>query len=283
MRFFFVLFILGLLAAGCGTGTTTNRDVKHLSPEAIQKKLLGNWLVFKVGTRNATEEQAALLQDTLSRLKDIFELNTFIVSPGKVVVEDSLGRWQQRTWELLPPDIIGFKEEENVFEIVTLSDSILTLSSRIDYKKAHADIMLACYRIKTEGYGDQGLAATALSRWRTKPAKPETPAAIAGRVVSLLQYDGIYLEALNNSGADYFNTRRFQLPFSYYNGGVMLKPFDSSSRFAGLFFNAGDARTAHGLLKEYFEASPYPEEDNYMLAYSAFMKNLAAAIQKGNP
>ncbi|WP_300602265.1 hypothetical protein [Niabella sp.] len=278
MRLICCLLFLCLMSR-CGPVVNAPGGVKGLSSQQIEKKLQGSWLIYKVGTREASEKQLEPLQDTLNRLRCRFELTALTILPHTLMLEDSLGRLQKRTWQLLPPDMIGMREEEPVWEIVSLSDSILTLSQRVDQKKTHADVLLACYRVNADRYEGVDLGHVSLNRWRQQPAQPETPVQIAARVASLLRYDGIYLQALNSSNSDYFDTRKFHLPFSYYNGGVSLKAFDSTSAFAGLFYNAGDASIAHGLLKTYLDTRPYPRERNYMLAYAGFMKNLAEVIE----
>ncbi|MCF3109069.1 hypothetical protein LL912_09795 [Niabella sp. CC-SYL272] len=263
----------------CGPVVTAPGDIKALSPNQIEKKIQGSWLIYKVGTKEASEKQLEPLLDTLTRLKNRFELTALTILPHQLFLEDSLGRQQKRTWKLLPPDMIGMQEEDLVWEIVGLSDSILTLSVRVDYKKKHTDALLACYRVNADQYEGVDLGHASLNQWRQPPQGPETRTQVAARVASLLRYDGVYLQALSNSSSDYFDTRKFHLPFSYYNGGIGLKAFDPSSAFAALFYNAGDAETAYSLLKEYLNTRPYPNEKNYMLAYAGFMKNLAEVIE----
>ncbi len=265
--------------SGCGPAVNTPGGIKTLAPKQIEKKLQGSWLVYKVGTREASEKQLEPLQDTLTRLRNRFELTALTIGPHTLLLEDSLGRQQKRTWQLLPPDMIGMQEEEPVWEIVSLSDSILTLSLRVDHKKKRADVLMACYRVDANRYGGMDLGHATMNRWRPLPQHPETTAQIAARVVSLLRYDAVYLQALNNSNSDYFDTRKFHLPFSYYNGGISLKPFDPASSFAALFYSTEDAKTAYSLLKEYLDTRPYPREKNYMLGYAGFMKNLAEVIE----
>ncbi|WP_143019651.1 hypothetical protein [Niabella drilacis] len=257
----------------------TDRDLQARTPRQTEKKLQGSWVVYKVGTREAAEDRLKPLQDTLSRLRNRFELTALTIGPRLFITEDSTGKQQQRTWQLLPPDMIETKGGAELFEIVSLSDSILTLSLRIDNKRTHADALLACYRVDPERYEGKDLAHASLNQWRQHPQQPETPVQIASRLTSLLRYDALYLEVLNNSNSDYFNTRRFHLPFSYYNGGMGLKDFDPASQFAALFYDGRDAEKAYGLLKEYFNTRPYPRIENYMQAYAGFMKNLAEVIE----
>ncbi|WP_018630014.1 hypothetical protein [Niabella aurantiaca] len=277
MRPVFCLILLCTLAS-CGPVVNSSRDVRSLSPKQIEKKLQGSWLIYKVGTRKAGEAQLEPLQDTLNRLKDRLELTAVTIAPRRFITEDSTGRLQQQAWQLLPPDMIGLAGGE-VFEIAVLSDSTLALSLRIDQKKAHTDALLACYRVDAGKHEGKDLSHPLLNQWRQPPRQAETRAQIASRVVSLLRYDALYLEVLNSSNSDYFNTRKFHLPFSYYNGGMGMKAFDPASPFAALFYNSGDARKAYELLKENFNVRPYPRIKNYMLAYAAFMKDLAAVIE----
>ncbi|MBO9593042.1 MAG: hypothetical protein J7599_09035 [Niabella sp.] len=278
MRLIFCLLFLWLMS-GCGPAVNTPGGIKTLSPKQIEKKLQGSWLIYKVGTREATEAQLEPLQDTLTRLRNRFELTAVNLTPSLFIIEDSTGRQQPHGWQLLPPDMIELKGGAEVFEIVTLSDSTLTLALRIDNKKTHADALLACYRVDAGRYGGKDLAHASLNQWRTPAPQPETPVQIAARVAGLLRYDALYLEVLNNSNSDYFNTRKFHLPFSYYNGGLSLKPFDPASSFAALFYDSGDAKKAHELLQTHFNTRPYPREKNYMLGYAGFMKNLAEVIE----
>lgn len=278
MRLIFCLLFLWMMS-GCGPAVNPPGGIKALSPKQIEKKLLGSWLIYKVGTREASEKQLEPLLDTLTRLRNRFELTSLTVLPHLLLMEDSLGRQQKRTWQLLPPDMIGMQEEDPVWEIVSLSDSLLTLSLRIDHQKKHADVLLACYRVNANRYEGVDLGHASLNRWRQLPQHAETRMEIAARVISLLRYDGVYLQALNNSNSDYFDTRKFHLPFAYYNGGISLKAFDPASSFAALFYSAADAETAYNLLKEYLDTRPYPREKNYMLGYAGFMKNLAEVIE----
>lgn len=278
MRFIYCFWVLYLLT-GCGPAMNADHDAQSRTPQQTEKKLRGSWMIYKVGTREATEAQLEPLQDTLTRLRDRFELTAVSIAPRLFITEDSMGRQQQYSWQLLPPDMIELKGGAEVFEIVTLSDSTLTLALRIDNKKAHADALLACYRVDAGRYGGKDLAHASLNQWRKPAPQPETPVQIAARAAGLLRYDALYLEVLNNSNSDYFNTRKFHLPFSYYNGGMSLKPFDPASSFATLFYNSEDAKKAHELLKAHFNARPYPREKNYMLAYAAFMRALAEVIE----
>jgi len=278
MRFICCFWMLYVLT-GCGPAMNTARDVQSRAPQQTEKMIQGSWMIYKVGTREATEAQLEPLQDTLTRLRDRFELAVMNIAPRLFITEDSMGRQQQYGWQLLPPDMIELKGGAEVFEIVTLSDSTLTLALRIDNKKTHADALLACYRVDAERYGGKDLGHPSLNQWRKLPQQPETPVQIASRVAGLLRYDALYLEVLNNSNSDYFNTRKFHLPFSYYNGGMSLKPFNPASPFAVLFYDSTDARKAHDLLKAHFNTRPYPRDKNYMLAYAAFMKGLAEVIE----
>lgn len=282
MRLLFMIVLSTLLASGCNLKLKSDTDIRQLSVKEAEAVLQGSWLVSEVGIKETDEEVQGFFRDTLLHLKNAMELTTLAILPGhQFVTEDSLGNLTQRTWEFFPPNLIGFKRDDTVFEIAGLSDSTLTLDLRLDHQKKTVNVLLACYRIRSRQQG-KDLSHPSFNKWRVKPAVAEDHAAIVQRVVSLLQYDAVYLEAIANSSADYFNTRRFHLPFSYYNGGVGLRNFDSTSRFAGLFFNTDNAKEAYTLLKENLNVRPYPRIDNYMLAYAAFFKDLAAVIALNN-
>ncbi|ANH80544.1 hypothetical protein A8C56_05660 [Niabella ginsenosidivorans] len=278
MRPVFIVALGVVLLGGCNLKLKSNTDIHKLSAKEAEAVLQGSWLIYEVGVKETDDEVQDFFRDTLLHLKNAAELTTLAITPGHhFITEDSLGNQTQRTWEFFPPNLIGFKHDDMVFEIAGLSDSTLTLDLRLDHKKRTVNVLLACYRVSPQQYG-KALTDPSLNKWRAKPGRAEDPAAIAQRVVSLLQYNAVYLKAIADSRADYFNTRRFHLPFSYYNGGVGLRSFDSTSQFAGLFFNTENAREAYALLKENLNVRPYPRIDNYMLAYAAFFKDLGEVI-----
>lgn len=267
--------LLLLMAIGCAEKDSRKRPGANEQEASI----IGNWLIYQIGLKEDYEDQN-LLKDTLSAIKTSNELGTMTIGADySFLTEDTLGKQLKKHWQLLPPDMIGFKEDDDLFEIVKTTDSTLTLSRRIDTKNGATDVLFACKRIDPEKYNGKDLSTADLNSWRNKPIAAESNEQLAKRITSLLNYNHIYILSISNSPSDYFNTKRFHLPFRYYNGGMGLKDFDSTTSFSQLFFNGADAKKGYDILKESFNVRDYPKEKDYMLAYAAFMKGMAEVIE----
>ncbi|MCH5600904.1 hypothetical protein [Niabella ginsengisoli] len=115
-----------------------------------------------------------------------------------------------------------------------------------------------------------------INSWRNMPKAPQTSEQIKETLRGLLNYNNLYIRSLYYSSATYVNTKLFNLPFRYYNGGIGLADkLTDEDPFVRLFHTKDDAYTALQMLRKAFPKTEYERKTNYVLEYAAFMKGLS--------
>lgn len=116
--------------------------------------------------------------------------------------------------------------------------------------------------------------------WWRKVNSDETDEQIRKKVKAMLQYYALYYELVSNESA-YFSQSRVFLPFKYYQHSIGLRPFDENSNFSRLFSNANQAEKGYAILSDAMDKlkkEAFPQGKDFVIEYSMYMKQLAAAI-----
>ncbi|MFT4092630.1 MAG: hypothetical protein QM640_03235 [Niabella sp.] len=226
------------------------------------------------------------LEDQLKDGKESLELNVLKFNDNKFVIGERnfTHKIDSALWQFVPPNLVhvlGETNDNRAFSIVYLDkDSlVLDLLLPVPDKKEIAKITCRFCRINSKEIGGIDIFNASINQWRIQAKREETVQELAARVRGLLKYDYVYIRSLYYSSVPYINTRKFNLPFIYYNGGVGLKnELDARDNFVDFFYTREDAYKALNLLRNAFPKVQYEKKSNYVLEYAEFMKKLAEVI-----
>lgn len=251
------------------------------------RQIHGEWLVVEVNTSSSDRETELLVENELAAYKEDMELNPMEFRVDSVMITGPTSHTTKlgiTHWHFVPSNIIvmGFTGNESFYEVVQLKKDTMVLFSEmpVDNKKGAVRVMNKLLRIDSEKYGGRNIFNDSINWWRVQPSGPENEKAIAARLKAMLEYNYVYIRSLYYSGASFINTKKFNMPFLYYNGGIGLKnEFDAHDTFVDYFYTKEAALIALNKLREAFTKVEYKKKANYILEYAEFMKLLAGAIQ----
>lgn len=250
------------------------------------KKLQGEWFCVKVQPFFENKEQELEQESELAVFKEDMELSVMefkddeLLSTSKTYDTYKDGAIH---WGFAAPNAIRLSETNApAFNIVHLAEDTLVIGANLVPASYRAKpVVLASFaRISSKKYGDENLFAPGINLWRNIPAAAESREQIVSRLKGMLSYNYVYIRSLYYSSATFINTRKFNMPFVYYNGGIGLKDeIDNKGNFANYFYDKKDATLALGILRDAFSRVEYVRKANYVLEYADFMKALSEKIR----
>ena len=284
----FIILASLFLASCMGPFATGLNDDPFEAESPDDKKLndlRGTW--FCVRTDVVTPDRRAELafEEELKNYKENMELNVFRFTKGKFLMSmrDENHSLISRTWNFVPVNRIKFSETPGGWSfIINYLDKDSMNIDVVPSLMAGADEpRINCNMVKVDLKEIAGVDIfhPSVNTWRKRPAAPQSEDDIKGVLRSLLNYNSVYIRSLYYASATYVNTKVFNLPFRYYNGGIGLKDvLDDDDPFVGLFHTKEDAYTALRILRNTFSKAEYEKKTHYVLEYAAFMKGLADVL-----
>ncbi len=161
-------------------------------------------------------------------------------------------------------------------KVVELKKSILTLEVLGNTLSNKMKLFYKVCRIRPESFGVDNLFSEELNAWRNIKATLKTETEVKQRLKSLLKFNAAYLKGLNASAYKALNFKHLNLPFNYYNGGMVIKPLEESINFAVLFNEGETTKKAYSLLQKADAMSKYPKlsKEQFVLGYAMYMEVL---------
>ena len=166
--------------------------------------------------------------------------------------------------------------------VVDLKNTILTLQVLGNDTSNKIKLFYKVCRIYPEKFGVTNLFSEELNTWRNTSVTIKTEAELKQRLKSLLRFNAAYLKGLNASAYTALNFKHLNLPFNYYNGGMVLKPLEESINFAVLFDEGETTKKAYTLLQKADGVSKYPKlaKDKFVLGYAMYMEILEKNLHR---
>lgn len=267
MRHLFIFLLISLVA--CKTSS------EH---EKLQRSLAGNWLVLWGEHKLKNEDQRELygrVQDSVIEAKGL-KLLTFY-EDGSFVQADYPG--QTGKWALSPDRQLYMANGGRGFEnfradFVEFEKKVLQVKE--DLSIGEESITLIWHLKKIE---EPLLFDKEKNTWRTPAARPESKEEIKQRLSAMFVYYSDYFKLVAKE-ASYFIGKRVMLPLKFYQHAMGTLPLEPGSDFAKLFFNREQSELAYDYVKRivYRLGNQYPNKDNFVEEYAAFMKLVAAEI-----
>ena len=252
------------------------------------KKVMGEWIIIETQTEASNRDLELLVENELAAYKEYMELNPFAINADGSLYTGATSHTNKLAilrWQFLPPNIIEMPDSEppSYFEILRLDKDTLYLYATLpvnEKAKGEVRVLHKLYRIESRKVGGINIFNDSINWWREQPARTESRQEIAERLKAMLQYNYVYIRSLYYAKAPVINTKKFNMPFRYYNGGLALKnEMDSNDSFVDFFYTKEEALIALGMLRDAFPKVEYKRKANYTLEYADYMKGLADVVK----
>lgn len=253
-----------------------------------QDSLIGHWIV--IDTYVETEYES-LKKEANQQLKavdaSILYMPLAFLKNGKYFQANATSLEMNRfDWSFDTDSAILLKNEKALgkgslkLKVVDLKNTILTLEVLGSDSSNRIKLFYKVCRIYPEKYGVTSLFSEELNTWRNTSVTVKTEAELKQRLKSLLRFNAAYLRGLGASAFTALNFKHLNLPFNYYNGGMVLKPLEESINFAVLFDEGETTKKAYALLQKADGVSKYPKlaKDKFVLGYAMYMEILEKAL-----
>jgi hypothetical protein len=268
--------------------SNTTKKIEAVKNTYHQDSLIGHWIVINTYVETEYEN---LKKEANQQLKavdaSILYMPLAFLKNGNYFQANATSlEMNHFDWSFDKDSAILLKNEAALgkgalkLKVVDLKNTILTLQVLGNDTSNKIKLFYKVCRIHPEKFGVTNLFSEELNIWRNTSTTVKTEAEIKQRLKSLLQFNAAYLRGLDASAYKALNFKHLNLPFNYYNGGMVLKPLEESINFAVLF-NEGEAtKKAYTLLQKADGVSKYPKlaKDKFVLGYAMYMEILGKAL-----
>ncbi|WP_008582294.1 hypothetical protein [Niabella soli] len=290
------IYLLFTLMVCFATSSCTLSFRKYKKPFAVEsasdpqlKKLVGEWMCTKIVVESNNRAQELEMEDVLSSVREDLELNVIeLGAPDSAWTSyrSNGNGYQAMQWEFQPANNINFSADGapvGSFAIAALEKDTMVLLMQLrppDGGAGKAVCSCQFTRINSRKIAGMRLYDPAINWWRPQPQKNESHTELVNRLKAMLKFDYVYIRSLYYSAATYIDTKRLNMPFIYYNGGIGLKDYpDGTDSFTNFFYSKENIEEAMHILAKGFGKVQYTKRPNYTLEYAQFMKDLADVIE----
>ena len=285
MKQVFVLLLVTITLTSC-----QSYNAKEGLP-FTKDSLMGNWMLIRVTNSVKVESgNSELLYEyrdsVLQPIVKSLELTAFNFQPKGVVtldegkIETSTGNWAfTDKKELLMQYKFLVEKDKSRFIVKHYWQDSLRLENAIGKNQDTLYVNYIFQKLRTND-SVPDLFEPALNKWRTKPAQPESDAALKARLKQVINYYSGYFANISGNSIPYFNIEKLLCPIKFYSGGIGMKKFKAEDEWTKVFYDSTDAHKAHGMLDQAFDnLKGYPEHGrNYAQEYAEALKMVADAL-----
>jgi hypothetical protein len=240
----------------------------------ISNSISGNWIIIYPEHQLKNEKQKRIYATIQDSIISLFGLKLISFNEdGRFRQMDSItnnGKWETENNNVLY--VInggrGFDKFKTTF--TAFDKGVLQLTEYVLWKDEKLRLVWQFVKVKNEL--SDNLFSDAANWWRHKPLTSESPVEIKKRLAAMLRYYSAYFKLVDKEST-YFIGKRVVLPFEYYQHSIGLSDFDSTSRYAGCFYNSREAEKAYEYLQDLISilSNDFPSKKNYVEEYAAHM------------
>lgn len=252
----------------------------------FSEDIKGDWLILYPTHQLNDEEQEKIYDKASDSLMVLLGLKTISFRPGGSFVQtDSIfqpaGKWHLQTDDkklFIRNAGKGFDFFQG--SLTEIKNDTMRITENLSLSGQTIKITWVLKRITDKKH--QSLFREDENWWRKKDAH-ETDSSLRRKVKAMLTYYSIYFDMVSKESS-YFSQARVFLPFSYYQHGMGLKPFNAEGRFSQVFYDSIQAQKGHAILsvamQENRKTNYFPRGDNFVIEYAIFLNQLAEAIKQ---
>jgi hypothetical protein len=251
--------------------------------------LIGHWVVIDTYAETDYENLKNEVNQQLQAVDaSILYMPLAFLENGKYVQANAISlEMNHFDWSFDKDSAILLKNETALgkglflkLKAVDLKSNILTLEVLGNDPSSKMKLFYKVCRIHPESFGVKNLFSEDLNTWRNTSVTLKTEAEVKQHLKSLLRFNASYLKSLDASAYKALNFKHLNLPFDYYNGGMVLRPLDTSPHFAVLFKEGESTKLAYTLLQKADGVSKYPKlpKEKFVLGYAKYMEILEKAL-----